>query len=124
VRQGGFGRPHESRLPMLWGAEQDAGLHDYYRRLIALRHAHPALRHGAREQLYVDAHACVFARFERRAGGDEVTTALNLSGSPLEVRLPRALGRVLVATDDTCMMRVEADATVLSLSPLGGMMLG
>jgi glycosidase len=124
VRQDGFGRPHESRLPMPWGAEQNAGLHDYYRRLIALRDAHPALRRGAREQLYVDANAYVFARFERNAGGDVVTTALNLTGGPLEVRLPRALGHVLVATDDTCQLRVEDDATILSLSPLGGMMLG
>ena len=124
VRQAGFGRPHESRLPMLWGAEQNSELHDYYRRLIALRHAHPALRHGAHESLYVDANAYVFIRLERHPGGDMVTTALNLTSDPLEVRLPRALGQVLIVTDEGCHARMEGDATILSLSPLGGMMLG
>ena len=121
VRQGDFGRPHESRLPMLWDAEQDRGLHNYYRRLIALRQAHPALRRGVREALHVDAHSYIFAR---RQAGDEVSVALNLTGEPLEVRLPRALGQVLIATNDTCHAHMEGDVTILSLSPFGGMLLG
>jgi cyclomaltodextrinase len=124
VRQAGFGRPHESRLPMLWGGEQDAGLHDYYRQLIALRHAHPALRRGVRETLYVDAHVYILSRLEPGSGGERVTTALNLAHESLQVRLPRALGRVLIATDDGCRAHQEGDLTVLSLSPLGGVMLG
>ena len=121
VRQGGFGRPHESRLPMLWGAAQNTELLDYYRHLIALRQAHPALRRGVREPLYVDARSYVFAR---RLAGDEVSVALNLTDEPLEVRLPHALGQVLIATDDTCHVHMAGDVTILSLSPFGGMMLG
>jgi glycosidase len=120
VRQGGFGRPHESRLPMAWGDRQDAALLDYYRRLIALRNAHPALRCGERERLFADANALVFAR---QLDGDRVMTALNLTSDPTEVRLPKPLGQPLLVTDEACMVHNSSSGSVLSLPPFGGMMI-
>lgn len=54
----GEGRGLEmSRLPMVWGVEQDSDLLAWYRRLIGARRAHPAIWHGERQTLFVDATA-------------------------------------------------------------------
>ncbi|HZG69176.1 MAG TPA: alpha-amylase family glycosyl hydrolase, partial [Herpetosiphonaceae bacterium] len=47
----GSRRMEESRTPMPWGDEQDAGLLAFYRRLIALRRAHGGLWRGRRVTL-------------------------------------------------------------------------
>jgi alpha-glucosidase len=54
----------DSRTPMPWQAPQswDAATLAYYRGLVALRHAHPALRHGGLRWAYVDSDALVFLR--------------------------------------------------------------
>ncbi len=121
VRQGGFGRPEESRLPMLWDGAQDPALRDFYRRLIALRHAHPALRRGTRAPARADAHTLAYTR---TLGADRVLIALNLSGEGRDVILDRgAPSRVLIATDDGCRACAEADRTIVCLPPLSGAML-
>lgn len=87
VRQGVFGIPEESRLPMLWGSRQNAALLDFYRRLIALRHAQPALRRGARQTFFADADALLYTR---TMGNDQLTVALNLASQPRALTLPGA----------------------------------
>ena len=52
VRQDGRGLPEESRLPMLWGRDQDQELLAFYRQLIGLRRSEPALRRGKRHSLH------------------------------------------------------------------------
>lgn len=120
VRQDGFGRPHESRLPMLWGNQQNAALLAYYRDLIRVRHQQPALRRGTRERLYADTNAVAFAR---RLGSDEVVTALNVLSDPYEFRLPRVLRQTLLTSDERCRARIEGAETVLTLPGLSGLML-
>lgn len=121
VRQADFGRPHESRLPMLWGSQQKTMLFDYYQHLIALRRAHPALRRGAREVLFADSSALAFTRGE---DSDQVATALNLSTDPVAVRLLRPFGQVLLATSPDCSSQSTTGETLITLPPLGGLMLG
>lgn len=66
----GSGHPEESRLPMLWGEQQDATLLTFYRQLGALRRATAGVWRGVRETLVIDdAHGVYVYRCadERRA---------------------------------------------------------
>lgn len=78
----------ESRLPMVWGEEQDEELRAYYRELIQLRRAHPVLWHGARRTLHVagEAGTYLYERFWADGAGEErVLVALNLSDEPRQI---------------------------------------
>lgn len=68
----------ESRQPMLWGADQDAELRDYFRWLAQLRREHPVLWRGARTTVHLDAAAQTVA-YVRHDGQESVLVALNLS---------------------------------------------
>jgi cyclomaltodextrinase / maltogenic alpha-amylase / neopullulanase len=81
-----FGIFEEARQPMKWGAAQDADLHAFFRRLVGLRRRLPALVHGAREVLYLDSAAGVYAQV--RSGAQPVITALNLGTTPVRLTLP------------------------------------
>ncbi|TMC54153.1 MAG: hypothetical protein E6J20_03475 [Chloroflexi bacterium] len=65
----------EARLPMLWGADQDAGLLAYFQRLGRLRRESPALRRGSRRTLHADPYELVY---ERVSGDDRLVVSLNL----------------------------------------------
>jgi glycosidase len=81
----GSGHPEESRLPMLWGGEQDAALLDFYRRLIEVRQSDPALWRGERTTIELDDSIGVYVyRCLNRAS--QAVVALN-TGSEV-VRLP------------------------------------
>jgi alpha-glucosidase len=68
----------------------------WYRRLLALRRAEPALALGSYTLLHCDDDVLAY---ERRHGHRRVTVALNFSGRPRTLRLPGAAGaRVLLAT--------------------------
>jgi glycosidase len=98
VRASGYGRDVEARGPMLWGAEQDAGLLAYYRRLAAIRHAHPAIRHGTRVTLHLDDTARTYAYAQIQPGEIGLLVALNLSGVPRALHLPLPAGPPLRGT--------------------------
>jgi alpha-glucosidase len=62
----------------------DALLH-HYRRAIALRHAHPALMHGSMDDLQVMGGVLTY---RRKADGEEMFCAFNLSHDPASLHLP------------------------------------
>ncbi len=66
-------------------ARWDQGLHGAYRRAIALRRAHPALRRGSFEPLLAEGSVYAFAR---RLGGETVVAAFNAGREPASVTLP------------------------------------
>ena len=68
----------EARLPVKWGADADAGLQDYFRRLAGLRRAHPALWQGSRRLVHLDGSEGTYA-YLRRDEKDQVLIAVNLS---------------------------------------------
>ncbi len=61
--------------------------HAFYRRLIALRKAHPALRTGSFQTLLTDDRQDVFA-YERQLGRDRLVVVLNAASASADVTLP------------------------------------
>jgi glycosidase len=95
TRQGTRGILEEARLPMPWDAP-DADLLDFYRRLIALRHAEPALRLGQRRTLHADEHTLAYLR---TAGERTLLIALNLSDQPRQIVVPAHFTHLLLTTN-------------------------
>jgi alpha-amylase len=58
------------------GLPRDDGLRDFYRRLVAIRRAHPALSRGAHQGLATDGDLYVFSMRDP-ASGDAVVVAVN-----------------------------------------------
>ncbi|WP_297798879.1 glycoside hydrolase family 13 protein [Arenimonas sp. GDDSR-1] len=68
---------------------QNADLHAFYKKLIGIRNAHPALRTGSYKTLLADNGDEVFA-YERQSGDEVLWVILNNSEREQTVRLPRA----------------------------------
>ena len=83
-------RDHDARWPFPWHDEAawDREMFDYFRRAIALRHAHPVLRRGRFEQLY--AHARQYA-FLRQDNDETLLVVLNAGDEAARISVP--LGR-------------------------------
>ncbi|MEZ4658245.1 MAG: alpha-amylase family glycosyl hydrolase [Caldilineaceae bacterium] len=77
----------EARHPMLWGDAQDADLHAFFKRLIALRRRQPALWHGAIETLHLDNARGVWLA-QRTHGDNRVLIVVNVSAEPRSILLP------------------------------------
>jgi cyclomaltodextrinase / maltogenic alpha-amylase / neopullulanase len=70
------------KLPIFWAiAERRPGFPDFYRKIIALRAAHPALRGGDLRWLHNSDEARVLT-FERRDKDETLVVAVNLSAQP------------------------------------------
>ena len=72
----------ESRLPMIWGEEQNQELLEFYRGLIHFRRQHPALWQGARQTVYLD--EAVYA-YTRAAETETILVTLNRSDQPRQM---------------------------------------
>ena len=75
----------EARLPMLWGAAQNQDLLSHFQGLTRMRRESNALRRGDRRTVLADAEVFVY---ERTAGDEKVTVALNFSKRPQRRELP------------------------------------
>lgn len=115
----GSGHPEESRLPMLWGDAQDRDLLGFYRRLIALRRATPALWRGARETLAADDRAGLYA-YACASDAGAAIVALNNGGEPRRFGPPGDRAYRLALASDASVM-IEDGAVVLP--PLSGAVL-
>jgi cyclomaltodextrinase / maltogenic alpha-amylase / neopullulanase len=81
-------RDPDCRRAFRWDQKQwNVSLLDHYRRCIALRQAHPALRRGGYRPLY--AQDQIYA-FGRHLGSDALVVVLNASSAPWEVSVPVA----------------------------------
>lgn len=92
---GGFSSAVKTWLPVAHShlsravseAEQDPGaLVHHYRRAIAFRHAHPALKSGSMEDVVAEGAALRFKR--RAADGTDIHCTFNLSGEPMVLDMP------------------------------------
>ena len=76
------GRDPDSRRGFPLESHWELDVLEYHRKLIALRHAHPALRTGSYEILYAEGTVYVFARI---LGNEEIIVAVNIGTAPAVV---------------------------------------
>jgi glycosidase len=69
------------------GVARDAAMRDWYKRLIAVRRDHPALRAGTYQRLSSDGDLLVFAR-EDATGGDAAVVAVNRGREQASATVP------------------------------------
>lgn len=74
----------ESRLPMIWGDEQNKEMLAFYRWLIHFRRQHPALAYGARQTVYVDDAVYAYTRANET---ETILVTLNRSDRPRQITL-------------------------------------
>jgi glycosidase len=77
----------EARWTFPWQDENqwDKEMLAYFREVIALRHAHPALRRGSYHELYAQGEVYAFAR---KLADEVVVTAVNVSTQPQTIAMP------------------------------------
>jgi alpha-amylase len=107
VARGGHEWPL-NRNDMPWGARdvqpgqgvaRDEDMRGFYKRLIAARHAHPALRRGGLQLLMQPQDAALaFARRDA-ASGDQVVVLANREAQPVQVDVPAPAGWPAAARD-------------------------
>jgi glycosidase len=78
---------HDSRWPFPWHDKTawDHEMLQYFQQLIALRHTHSALRHGAFEQLYADQQQYAFLRYD---SSHRLVVILNSADASAQTRVP------------------------------------
>jgi cyclomaltodextrinase len=120
IHQNDFGLFEEARLPMNWApAQAGVALRDYFRRLLHLRQAYPALLRGTRRALHVDREGGY--AYVREGEGQTVLVALNLSDKPRSLVL--AVDGLTTAAKDRlgdAQVRANGSEVVIDLPPMGG----
>jgi len=114
------------RMPMVWedlepytGQQPrvDDGLLAWYRRMIAVRHAEPALRRGLFRPLLADDDRGI-AAFTRELNGRRVVVVLNRSGKTHRVGLPVEGGGSWIDLADVEHVTIDRDASDVSARPI------
>jgi cyclomaltodextrinase / maltogenic alpha-amylase / neopullulanase len=120
VMQNGRAIHEETRLPMLWGEEQNRDLFAFYKELIHLRASRQALRYGARQNIFADEK--VFA-YRRSKGNNSLIIALNLSERKQTIELPLTDPVILFTTGPGFAIQIEGGRKEIVLPPYGGAVL-
>lgn len=110
------GKDPLSRASFPWDqAAWDTDMRAFFKRVIALRHAHPALRRGDYQTLFAQGHLYVMGR---QLGGDLVVVAFNTGVEPVSGAIPVApfLQNGLVLRDEWTGQSLQVDGGLLSLS--------
>lgn len=99
---------------------------EYHRKLIALRHAHPALRTGAYQVLFAERTVYVFARI---LGAEEIIVAVNIGTEPAQVSFEAAglqskPSQMLYGSGEAVWNKGEASHLDLKLPSRSGCILG
>nr|WP_255604322.1 alpha-amylase family glycosyl hydrolase [Oscillochloris sp. ZM17-4] len=113
----GSGHPEESRLPMRWGAAQDADLLGFYRRLGAMRRETAAVWRGRRRAAHIDDAGGHYA-YLCEAGGRELLAALNNGPGAGRIPLPEGDWEIAVESEGAAL-----DGGDLLLPAYGGAVL-
>jgi glycosidase len=120
VMQHGRAIHEEARLPMIWGEAQDRELFNFYKELIALRKAHPALRGGTRTTLFSDDRILVYRRSDRE---ESIVTVLNISEQEASLELELTESTLAFTTNLECKVQAAGGQMQIILPPLGGIVL-
>jgi glycosidase len=120
VMQNGRAIHQEARLPMIWGERQDGDLLDFYKGLIALRKAHPALRRGARATIHADDKLFAYRRSE---DVESLVTVLNLSEQEVSLELDLTESAAAFITGSGCRVQAEGGKKRIILPSFGGIVI-
>jgi cyclomaltodextrinase / maltogenic alpha-amylase / neopullulanase len=118
VRQGRRGLPEESRLPMLWGADQDLDLLAYYKSLIAFRRENPDLVSGLKTILPAGDSILAYTDEASR-----VMTVLNISDERVVFSLPSSKKMPALSTSPEVQATNGEQTLEMSIPPLTGVIL-
>ena len=111
----GNGHPEESRLPMVWGQDQDPDLLDFYSRLTRVRLDRPGLWRGTRATVVLDDAAGLFA-YRCSADGQAALVVLNAGDGECHVDLASTGGWTLALSTDEATTLVDDVVRVPSLA--------
>jgi glycosidase len=118
VRQpDGRGLLEESRLPMLWGDDQDRSLLAFYTKLVALRNQSACLRRGERTTLLADKQVLAY---RRELAGERLATVVNLGLETRQVNLDGIWSSIWLATHADCEIDPREDGCQVRLPALSG----
>jgi len=120
VMQNGRAIHEETRLPMLWGEEQNKELLEYYRELIRIRKSYSALTQGARETIFANEHILAYRRVK---DNENIICVLNIVEETTELELDITGSNVLLGTSSECKIQDAGRAKRIVLPAFGGVIL-
>ncbi|HXF86551.1 MAG TPA: alpha-amylase family glycosyl hydrolase [Anaerolineales bacterium] len=120
VMQQGRAIHEEARLPMLWGADQNRELLDFYRKLVQIRKNESALRHGTRRNVFASETLLAYRRVQ---GQESVLCVMNVSDREAEWEMEITESSPLLMTHSGCRIQAEGRVKRLFLPPFSGILL-
>jgi glycosidase len=108
----------ETRMPMLWGDDQDKDLFEFYRQLIQIRKSESALVHGKRETVFATEEVLAYRRMDDK---QSVLSVMNISEKAMEFELDVAESSPLLMTKPECRIQAEESLKRFFLPPFSGM---
>ena len=120
VMQNGRAIHEETRMPMLWGDDQNKDLLEFYRALIRIREEQAALTRGTRENIYITEDVLAYRRVY---GTDSVVCVMNISDHASEMDLELTESTPLLGTHSDCRIQESGDKKRIFLPPHSGMIL-
>jgi len=118
VMQHGRAIHEETRMPMLWGDEQDKELFEFYRQLIQIRKKESALVHGKRETVLATEEILAYRRVDDK---QSVLCMMNISEKAIEFELEAAESNPSLMTKPECRIQAEGSLKRFFLPPFSGM---
>jgi len=118
VMQNGRAIHEETRLPMIWGDDQNKELLEFYRELIGIRKNESVLNHGTRETIFANEEILAYRRIN---GEDSVVCVMNVSEKALELDLDMPESKLLLGTSSECRIQDAGSGKRIVLPAFGGM---
>ncbi len=118
VMQHGRAIHEETRMPMLWGDDQNKDLLEFYRSLIQIRKSESALVHGKRETVLATEEVLAYRRADQK---NSILCVMNISEKAQEFDLEIPESSPLLMTKSECRIQAEGRVKRIFLPPFSGM---
>jgi glycosidase len=120
VMQNGRAIHEETRLPMLWGEDQNMDLLEFYRKLIMVRKGESALTHGTRETIFANEDILAYRRTD---GANSILCVMNVSEKESKLELDVEESTLLLGTSSDCRIQVQGGKKRILLPAFSGLIL-
>jgi glycosidase len=118
VMQHGRAIHEETRMPMLWGDQQDKDLFEFYRQLIQMRKNETVLVNGQRKTVLETEEVLAYRRANDTEG---ILVIMNISERTAGVELEVTESNPLLTTNSDCRIQAEGSLKRFILPPFSGM---